>query len=119
MQTKALGWLFLVLGAVLQVGMNLCIVEADGWHHLEWFVLSLVFFLAAIIALNKGLDRGIQMSIGYSAWMGLGVVGTVAATAALGMEAADLKLVLCVMVILAGVIGLKLVGDEKPAEKKA
>ena len=48
------------------------------------------------------------MSTAYAVWVGLGVMLTIIVSAVLGRETVTIGMVIFMMVILAGVVGLKL-----------
>jgi quaternary ammonium compound-resistance protein SugE len=95
-----MGWLLLVLAGIFEV----------GWRALRG--LSLCFFTVACMIVSLGLLglalRSLPLGTAYAIWTGIGTVGTVAfGTLFLG-DLVTAARFLCVGLILAGIVGLKL-----------
>lgn len=105
---KKLGWLIIVLGGVFQVGWSVGLDYTDGMTNIIWDVVVLVSLLMSMLCLSIPMKTGINMSTAYAVWVGIGVMLTIIVSAALGREVVTIGMVIFMMVILAGVVGLKL-----------
>lgn len=103
-----LGWMIIILGGIFQVGWSVGLDYTDGMTNIVWDVVVLVSLLLSMLCLSIPIKTGINMSTAYAVWVGLGVLLTIIVSAILGRETITVGMVIFMMVILAGVIGLKL-----------
>jgi len=103
-----MAWIWLTLAGILEVVWAIGLKYTDGftrfWPSLitGGAMVASVYFLALAV-------RTIPIGTGYAVWTGIGAAGTaILGMAVLGDSAAPLR-ILCIVLILAGVIGLKLV----------
>jgi quaternary ammonium compound-resistance protein SugE len=103
-----MSWILLVVSGVLETVWAAALAQSRGFSRL---VPSLVFGVALVLSMG-GLAlalRTIPIGTGYAVWVGIGAVGTaVYGMVALG-EPASVARLLCLVAIVAGVVGLKLV----------
>lgn len=104
-----MSWAVLVVSGLFESVWAIALAASKGFTKL-W--PSLVFFVALTVSMG-GLAlalRGIPVGTGYAVWVGIGATGT----AVWGMLAygdpATVGRISCLVLILAGVIGLKLLG---------
>lgn len=84
--------------------------SSEGFTRLMPSLLTVATGLTSVVLLSLAM-RTLPMGTGYAVWTGIGAAGTaIVGIAAMGDSAAPLR-VLCIALILAGVIGLKLVVD--------
>lgn len=103
-----LGWALIVLGGVFQIGWSIGLDYSEGLTNLMWDVVVLVSLFLSMLCLSLPMKSGINMSTAYAVWVGIGVVLTIIFSAVLGLETVTIGMLLFMMMILAGVIGLKL-----------
>ena len=81
---------------------------SDGFTRLIPALLTVATGLSSVFLLSLSL-RTLPVGTGYAVWTGIGAAGTaIMGIAVLGDSAEPLR-ILCILLILAGVIGLKLV----------
>ncbi|MCM3786079.1 multidrug efflux SMR transporter [Neobacillus mesonae] len=106
-------WLFVILGGIIEV------IWVSGLKHaetpLEWIgtALSIGISFWLIIQAAKRLPVGTV----YAVFTGLGTAGTVIAEMIIFGEPFKLSKVLLIALLLAGVVGLKLVTDQTSKEE--
>ncbi|WP_400202329.1 DMT family transporter, partial [Candidatus Methanarcanum hacksteinii] len=105
---KKLGWLIIIMGGIFQVGWSVGLDYTDGMTNILWDIIVLVSLLLSMLCLSIPMKTGINMSTAYAVWVGLGVMLTIIVSAVLGRETVTIGMVIFMMVILAGVVGLKL-----------
>ncbi|GKV57190.1 multidrug resistance protein YkkC [Sporosarcina sp. NCCP-2222] len=105
-------WLQVILAAVFEVGWVIGLKHAEGL--LEWTgtVIAIIISFYILIKSSEKLPVGTV----YAVFVGLGTAGTVLADTLLFGEAMSIAKSLLIVLLLAGVIGLKLVTNE--TEKK-
>jgi quaternary ammonium compound-resistance protein SugE len=100
-------WIVLVISGVFETVWAAALAQSKGFTRL---VPSLIFGGALLVSM-AGLAfalRTIPVGTGYAIWVGIGAIGTVVyGIVALG-EPASIGRLLCVALIVAGVVGLKL-----------
>ena len=103
-----MAWLFLSIAGVLEIGFAFGMKASLGFTRLIPSLLTVATGLSSVILLSLSL-RTLPVGTGYAVWTGIGAAGTaILGMALLGDSTAPLRL-LCIALILAGVIGLKLV----------
>jgi quaternary ammonium compound-resistance protein SugE len=103
-----MAWALLGIAGVLEIAFALCMKLSEGFTRLIPATLTVATGLASVFLLSLSL-RTLPVGTGYAAWTGIGAAGTaILGMAMLGDSAAPMR-ILCIALILAGVIGLKLV----------
>jgi quaternary ammonium compound-resistance protein SugE len=101
-----MAWLYLFLAGLLEVGWALGLKYTDGFTKLAPSLLTVAAMVGSFVLLGQAL-RVLPIGTAYAIWTGIGAVGT----AILGMmifgEPRDLARVLCILLIVAGIVGLK------------
>jgi quaternary ammonium compound-resistance protein SugE len=103
-----MAWLALVVSGVLETVWAVALAESRSltrWMPTTIFAIALT---ASMLGLGVAL-RSLPVGTAYAVWVGIGAVGTAAyGILALGEPATAARLV-CLALIVAGVVGLKLV----------
>jgi quaternary ammonium compound-resistance protein SugE len=103
-----MAWALLGIAGILEIAFAFCMKSSDGFTRLIPALLTVGTGLSSVVLLSLAL-RTLPMGTGYAVWTGIGAAGTaIVGVIVLGESAAPLRL-LCIALILAGVIGLKLV----------
>jgi len=101
-------WILLVIAGLLEIAFAFGMKSSEGFTRLLPSMLTVATGLSSVVLLSVSL-RSLPMGTGYAVWTGIGAAGTaILGMAVLGDSAAPLR-ILCIVLILAGVIGLKLV----------
>ncbi len=81
--------------------------RSEGFSRLVPSVVFAVALIASMVGLAVAM-RTLPIGTSYAVWVGIGAVLTATYAMASGSEPASLVKVLCLLAIVAGVIGLKL-----------
>jgi quaternary ammonium compound-resistance protein SugE len=101
-------WLVLILAGLLEIGWAIGLKYTAGFTRLIPSVLTLFSLLGSIGLLGLTL-RTLPLGTAYAIWTGIGTIGTVIfGVAALG-EPATAARVGCILLIAAGILGLKII----------
>lgn len=101
-------WVLLGSAGVLEIAFAFSMKASEGFTRLIPALLTVAIGVSSVVLLSLAL-RTLPMGTGYAVWTGIGAAGTaMVGIAVLGESAAPMRL-LCIALILAGVIGLKLV----------
>ncbi|WP_444950354.1 quaternary ammonium compound efflux SMR transporter SugE [Micromonospora ureilytica] len=102
-----MAWLVLVISGLLETAWAIALDRSAGFTRLIPSVVFAVTLLLSMAGLSYAL-RDIPVGTGYAVWVGIGAVGTaLVGMLALG-ESASLPRILCLLLVVAGVIGLKI-----------
>lgn len=103
-----MSWFYLVLAGLAEIGWALGLKYTEGFTRPLPTALTILGLIASMALLGLAL-RDLPMGTAYAVWTGIGTVGTVLLGIWLfGDPATPLRL-LCIGLILAGILGLKLV----------
>ncbi len=105
-----MAWLYLLLASVCEMtwasGMKVCADE--GFSKRPWLALGILvtgFISFVLLALAM---RTLPMGTSYAVWTGLGAAGTAVVGILLFHEPAAAGRILCIALIIAGIVGLRL-----------
>jgi len=102
-----MNWLILVLAGLFEIGWAIGLKYADGFTR-PWPTLGTVVAMAISLALLGIAMRSLPVGTAYAVWVGVGAVGTAILGIVLLGEPSDLPRLLCLGLIAAGIVGLKL-----------
>lgn len=103
-----MAWTLLSIAGVLEIVFAFFMKGSEGFTRLIPGLLAAAAGLSSVFLLSLAL-RTLPVGTGYAVWTGIGAAGTAILGMALLGDAATPMRILCIVVILAGVIGLKLV----------
>ncbi|MFB7663695.1 DMT family transporter [Kitasatospora sp. NPDC056138] len=101
-----MAWMVLIVAGVLETVWAVALEASRGFSRP---VPSLVFVVALALSMG-GLAyamRSIPLGTGYAVWVGVGAIGTALYGMAVAGDAATAARVTCLVLILGGVVGLK------------
>lgn len=105
-----MAWVMLSIAGILEIAFALSMKASEGFTRLIPGLLTVATGLSSVVLLSLAL-RTLPIGTGYAVWTGIGAAGTaILGIAVLGDSAAPVR-ILCIGLILAGVIGLRLVSD--------
>lgn len=105
----ALAWTLLVGAGLLEVVWAIALKQSAGFTRLLPAAIGIASAVASFVLLAFAL-RWLPVGTAYAAWVGIGTVGVVLVGITVLGEAATLPRLLCLALIVAGVVGLKLLG---------
>ena len=106
-----MAWALLSVAGILEIAFAFSLKLSEGFTRLLPGLLAVATGLSSVFLLSISL-RSLPVGSGYAVWTGIGAAGTaILGMAVLGDSAAPLRL-FCIALILAGVIGLKLVSGD-------
>jgi quaternary ammonium compound-resistance protein SugE len=105
--TPTLGWIYLLASGAIDVLWALSMKKADGFNNPGWTAVSLILLAAFVYLLTKSLQV-LPVGTAYAVWTGIGAAGTVISGIVFFAEPATMARLVCVAIIVAGIVGLKL-----------
>lgn len=103
-----MAWFYLLLAGLMEVGWAVGLKYTDGFTRFWPSLLTAAAIVASMIFLALAL-RTLPMGTAYAVWTGIGTIGTVALGILLFNEPSDALRLACIGLILAGIVGLKVV----------
>jgi quaternary ammonium compound-resistance protein SugE len=103
-----MAWVVLVAAGLLEIGWAIGLKYTEGFTRLIPSVLTLAAMAGSIILLGLAL-KSLPIGTAYAVWTGIGAVGTALLGIALFGEPATAARLASIGLIVAGIIGLKLV----------
>ncbi len=101
-------WVLLLIAGVLEIVWALGLKYSDGFTRPVPSVIVVVAAAASFWLLSLAM-RVLPAGTAYAVWVGIGAAGTALLGMALLGEAATVARLACIVLIVAGVLGLKLV----------
>ncbi len=102
-------WLWLAIAGVFEVVWVVLLKQADGFRLIGWSLATFAAMGVSFGAMSQSL-RVLPMGTVYAVWTGIGAAGGLVWGIAMEGEPAGLLRIGCVLLILAGVAGLRLGG---------
>jgi quaternary ammonium compound-resistance protein SugE len=101
-------WFLLVAAGLFEVGWAIGLKYTDGLTRL-WPTAGTVACMIISIVLLGVVLKELPVGTAYAVWTGIGAVGTVVLGMFLFGESAALARLVCIGLIVAGIVGLKIV----------
>ncbi len=104
---KVMNWIILIVAGLFETGWAIGLKYSDGFTKLVPSVLTAISMAISVYMLAIALKE-IPIGTGYAVWTGIGAVGTALLGMILFDEPRDVARIICIMLIVAGIIGLKI-----------
>ena len=102
-----MSWIILVIAGLLEIGWAIGLKYTQGFTRL-WPTLGTVGAMVISVGLLGVAMRELPVGTAYAVWTGIGAVGTVILGIVLFGDPANAPRLVCVGLIVAGILGLKL-----------
>ncbi len=100
-------WIFLLLAAVFEVSWAIAMKYSNGFSVLIPSIITVVGYILSAIFLSLAL-RQLPLGTAYAMWTGVGILGTTILGVFLFNEKLNVPQIICVLLIVIGIAGLKL-----------
>jgi quaternary ammonium compound-resistance protein SugE len=100
-------WLWVVFAGGLEVAWAAGLKQSAGFTRFWPTVVTVVLMIASFLALAQG-TRHLPIGTAYAVWTGIGAVGAAVVGVVWFKEPVSAVRMLCVALIVAGIVGLKL-----------
>jgi quaternary ammonium compound-resistance protein SugE len=108
-----MAWIYLVVAGLFEIGWAVGLKYTEGFSRLWPSVATLCAMIAGFGLLAAAL-KTIPVGTGYAVWTGIGAAGTAILGMAFLGESRDALRVFCILLIIAGVVGLKFASASGP-----
>jgi quaternary ammonium compound-resistance protein SugE len=103
-----LAWILLLVAGLFEIGWAIGLKYTDGFTRPLPSLLTGLSMVVSVVLLSLAL-RTLPVGTAYAVWTGIGTVGTALLGIALFGEPATAARLACIGLIVAGILGLKLV----------
>ncbi|PTQ89748.1 quaternary ammonium compound efflux SMR transporter SugE [Agitococcus lubricus] len=101
-----MAWIYLLIAGVLEVQWAVTMKYTEGFTKL-WPSVFCVLGMAASVYFLALAQKTLPLGTSYAIWTGIGAVGAAICGMILFNEPRDIARILCILVIVAGILGLK------------
>jgi quaternary ammonium compound-resistance protein SugE len=109
-----MAWTLLLIAGLFEVAWAIGLKYTEGFTRLMPSLLTVAAMVVSIVCLALAL-KSIPVGTGYAVWTGIGAVGTAILGIVLFGEPAGAARLACIALIVAGILGLKLVSGSAAA----
>lgn len=106
-----MNWIYLIIAGLLEVGWAIGLKYTEGWTKLFPSILTGIGMAASFYFLSLAV-KDLPIGTAYAIWTGIGTVGAAILGMALFDEPRDVSRIICVLLIVAGIAGLKLTSSD-------
>jgi quaternary ammonium compound-resistance protein SugE len=105
-------WLHLIIAGLLEVAWAVGLKQTEGWTRLWPSVITALLMIASFFFLSLAL-RSLPLGTAYAIWTGIGAVGTALIGIFIFGEPRTAARLVCIVLIVAGIVGLKLTSSSQ------
>ena len=103
-----MAWIILVIAGLMEIGWAVGLKYTEGFTRLLPSIGTILAMVVSLALLGIAV-RTLPLGTAYAVWTGIGTVGTVVVGILVLGEPASFVRLFCVFLIIAGIVGLKLV----------
>ena len=102
-----MAWIHLLVAGFFEVFWAIGLKMSHGFTNLWIIILTVIGMIASFYFLALAL-KNIPLGTAYAVWTGIGTIGTVILGILLFKEPASILRLVCILLIVSGITGLKL-----------
>jgi len=106
-----MAWVYLGIAGLLETAWAIGLKYTDGWTKPGPSAYTVITMIASFYFLSIAL-KTLPIGTAYAVWTGIGAVGTAVLGIVLFGESRELLRLLCILLIVSGIVGLKLVSPQ-------
>ena len=103
-------WIYLVIAGAFEVAWAIGLKYSQGFTKALPSVLTIAGMVASFYFLSLAL-KSLPIGTAYAIWTGIGTIGTVLLGVILFKEPVNIMRIACIVLIVSGIIGLKLISS--------
>lgn len=104
-------WIFLLIAGILEITWAVVMKMSNGFTVLVPSIITVVGYIASAVFLAIALKQ-LPLGTAYAMWTGMGIAGTTLLGIVIFHERLSIPQIICVIMIVVGVVGLKLLAKE-------
>jgi quaternary ammonium compound-resistance protein SugE len=102
-----MAWIYLLIAGILEVVWAVGMKYSEGWTKLYPSIFTIVSMIIGFYFLSLAV-KTLPLATAYAVWTGIGTIGTVIYSIIFFKEPMDVIKVVCILLIVTGIVGLKL-----------
>jgi len=102
-----MAWTYLIIAGALEIFWAIGLKLTNGFTRPGWTAATIAAMIFSFVALAQAV-KTIPLGTAYAVWTGIGAVGAAAAGILLFNEPRTAARLVCIVLIVAGIAGLKL-----------
>ncbi|MBR1617921.1 multidrug efflux SMR transporter [bacterium] len=102
-----MSWFYLVIAGIFEIVWAIGLKESEGFSNIPYTIFTIVAMTFSVYFLSLSV-KNIPLGTAYAVWTGIGTIGTVIFGILFFKEPTNAIRFLCIALILAGIVGLKL-----------
>ena len=106
-----MAWIYLILAGICEIGWAFGLKYSEGFTKPVVSVVTVVVMILSFVLLAQAMKE-LPLGTAYGIWTGIGAAGTAILGIVFLDEPRDLIRIICILMIVAGVVGLKLFSGE-------
>lgn len=107
-----MAWFYLILAGICEIGWAYGLKYSEGFTKLGVSVVTVAVMILSFVLLAQAM-KTLPLGTAYATWTGIGAAGTAILGIVFLNEPRDLIRIFCILLIVAGVVGLKVFSGEK------
>lgn len=104
-------WFYLLVAGALEITWAVTMKMSEGFTVLIPSIITGIGYIASAVFLSIAL-RQLPLGTAYAIWTGMGIIGTTVLGVFLFHEKLSLPQVICVLLIVIGIAGLKILSND-------
>jgi quaternary ammonium compound-resistance protein SugE len=106
-----MAWVYLILAGICEIGWAFGLKYSEGFTKIGVSIVTVVVMILSFVLLAQAM-KTLPLGTAYGIWTGIGAAGTAILGIVFLNEPRDLIRILCILMIVAGVVGLKVFSGE-------
>lgn len=102
-----MAWTYIFIASIFEVTWAIGLKYSQGFSKLYPSIVTIVAMALSVYFLSLGV-KNLPVGTAYAVWTGTGAAGTAILGMILFNESTDILRILCILLIVAGIVGLKL-----------
>lgn len=112
-----MSWIYLIFAGLSEIVWAYGLKMTHGFTELWWSVVTIIFMIVSFFLFGRAM-RTIPIGTAYAVFTGIGAAGTAVVGMAFLGEPANALTIVSLVVLIGGIIGLKMVSNEKAGEEE-
>ncbi len=104
-------WINLILAGIFEITWAVAMNFSEGFSKIVPSIITAVGYIASALFLSMALKE-LPLGTAYAMWTGAGIIGTTVLGVLLFHEQLTFPQVICLILIVTGIVGLKLLSKE-------
>jgi quaternary ammonium compound-resistance protein SugE len=101
-----IAWIYLILAGICEIGWAFGLKYSEGFTKIGVSIVTVLVMILSFVLLSQAM-KTLPLGTAYGIWTGIGAAGTAILGIVFLNEPRDLIRIICILMIIAGVVGLK------------